>query len=113
MHQVNDVGKIMFFYPIKINKVFMYSQFLRLTVICNSCFWLTMLFRYLKAAQLLNPEVLNTIIVLGMVASFVNIIAIVLALGQQPVQHKQNTPYFVFNAVSLLAQIVSIILYFI
>ena len=51
----------------------MQNQFKKLAVICNTCFWLTIIFKYWEAARSLHKDILGTIIVLGVVAVFANL----------------------------------------
>jgi hypothetical protein len=49
-------------------------QVRKLAVICNICFWLTLLFQFWKNARALNIQLLNTIVILGVVAVLLNIV---------------------------------------
>ena len=48
-------------------------QLKKLAVICNGCFWLTLIFQYWKAARGINPDLLNTIVILGIFAIIINL----------------------------------------
>lgn len=51
----------------------MQNQFKKLALICNTCFWLTIIFKYWEGARSLHADILGTIIVLGVVAVFANL----------------------------------------
>ena len=84
----------------------MQSQLAKISVLCNICFWLSMLFRYWKNARNIAPDLLNTIVILGVVATLVNIIWMVF-VWQKKI--KPSWFYLVFNVGSFLVQIISVI----
>ena len=49
----------------------------KLAVLCNGCFWLTLLFQLGLPARNLQQDLLNTIVMLGLIAVLVNLVWIV------------------------------------
>lgn len=52
----------------------MYSQLQKLAIICNICFWCTVFFQVWEQSRAIPELVLNTILVLGVLALLVNLI---------------------------------------
>ena len=99
----------------------MQSAVKKIAVICNGCFWVTIGLKYWKYTQQMPVDFLNTIIILGTVALFANLIWLAFVFFQ-----KRNTPekeeqfpqknvfseklLVGFNLVSLLGQFIYIFL---
>jgi hypothetical protein len=49
-------------------------QFRKLAVICNACFWLTVIFQYWALARAIYTDVLNTIVILGVLSLIINLV---------------------------------------
>jgi hypothetical protein len=90
----------------------MQSQVKKLAVICNVCFWLTIVFKYWKNARNIQPDVLNTILILGMAAIVANGVWLFLFLFNKKKTALVNEhPVFInllliFNILSLVLQII-------
>ena len=49
-------------------------QLNKLAVLCNSCFWLTLLFEVWKPARNLQQDLLGTIVMLGLISIAINLV---------------------------------------
>jgi hypothetical protein len=56
-----------------INKIFDLMQLKKLAVLGNVCFWLTLVFQYGKWARNIQQDLLNTIVMLGLLAIVLNL----------------------------------------
>jgi flagellar biosynthesis protein FlhB len=101
----------------------MRGQVMKLAAICNVCFWLTIIFKYWKNARYIQQDVLNTILILGMVALFVNMVWFFLLLRKKstrfskqsnPVNESKNrfSALGIFNIISSVAELIHIILFY-
>jgi threonine/homoserine/homoserine lactone efflux protein len=54
----------------------MYRQLQKLAILCNICFWTTLVFQLWEKARNIPEPILNTIIILGISALVVNIVTI-------------------------------------
>ncbi|CAN5632966.1 hypothetical protein BH10BAC3_BH10BAC3_12590 [soil metagenome] len=52
-------------------------QLKKLSVLCNGCFWLTLLFEVWKPARNLQQDLLNTIVMLGLIAIAINLVWVI------------------------------------
>ncbi len=52
-------------------------QLKKLAVLSNSCFWLTLLFEVWKPARNLQQDLLNTIVMLGLIAIVINLVWVI------------------------------------
>lgn len=98
------------------------TQVLKLAVIANACFWLAVFFQYWKNARLIPVVLLQTILILGVIAIVINMGVYVVFLkkkwranklkgnndGEPPVRPGIWILHF-FNGVSFFAQIVFLI----
>lgn len=54
-----------------------FMQLTKLAVICNGCFWLTIIFQVWTKARYIHKELLNTIVILGLISVVVNLVWLV------------------------------------
>jgi len=99
-------------------------QLKKLAFICNTCFWLTLIFQFWKNAREIQPHILGTIITLGILAVILNVCWIVLylvagktrkkAFDREEISAKTNsnnaTSPLWFNGFNLLSFIAQLIL---
>lgn len=63
-------------------------QLRKLAVICNVCFWLTIIFQYWASAREIHEDVLNTIIILGLLSVLVNMAWVLKLVMNNPLNQK-------------------------
>lgn len=101
----------MLFYTLK--HVFMYRNLLvlRVGLICNLCYIISVLARYINI-QLLHDSIVATIVVLGVVSVFLNIICNIIWL-LTVFKNIKNTPWVlgILNLVFLIFQVLNILIF--
>jgi hypothetical protein len=101
----------------------MQSQVKKLAVICNVCFWLTIIFKYWKNARNIQTDVLNTILILGALAALANLAWLILSFAKRKnnlarrekmtvALSKFEVMVSIFNVGSLVAQLVYMYLFY-
>ncbi len=75
----------------------------KLAVICNVCFWLTVAFRFWRYAVSVPKEILNTIVMLGIMAVLTNIVWLVSDLFRVKRNIKNKTADMMFRWFNILS----------
>ena len=87
----------------------MYRQLQKLAILCNICFWSTVIFQITEKARNIPEPILNTIVILGISGLMVNIITIATGWISQrtnPRFQKMATWIKWVIAISMVAQII-------
>src|SRR5690349_19639339 len=96
-------------------------QLKKLAVLGNACFWLMLVFQFGKWARNIQPDLLNTIVMIGLLAIVINLIWILLFVGgkasrarilekDEPQKNIQygNVLFSAFNILSFASQLIFI-----
>ncbi len=86
----------------------MYRQLQKLAILCNTCFWGTVVFQIWERARLIPEPVLNSIVILGISALLVNIITGVIAVfyyRKSPEHQKMKAGIKWFMILSAVCQL--------
>jgi hypothetical protein len=98
-------------------------QLKKLAVICNACFWLTLIFQVWKHARDIHQSILNTVVVLGILAVVINLCWItmdVIRVGKSSSQKnikagettisRNERVFKFFNLISFTSQIILLVI---
>jgi len=99
--------------PYTMIKILNLMQLKKLAVLGNVCFWLTLLFQYGKWARNIQQDLLNTIVMLGLLAVIINLVWIVIfftvktnATSVVAEKEKAKLLFTWFNLLSFASQLV-------